>query len=291
MPIAEFYEREYETIFNRQMTTLHECVWTPGQVQEHILGFDAAFLSNSQLIFDLFPAGRFLPIGIRPSSDNWQEIFDIADRHFPPFCFNLFVQHKRPEFIGSRRGKERSYWKRPYFRYDIDSNQQACLEKLETVSSNDALVTYACAAFHKHQELWEHVTRSTVIQSSNFVRPADLKGHHRYSFDVPGSTGLATSEPEIVENQGFRERFRGHLDASDPIPLSAIIKRAGKIVQETIDTSAVPHRLYNQIMSDTIQDRIKEASVLYSYITVQAFCYWNRTSWSIIAQSPDRPSD
>ena len=189
MPIAEFCEREYETIFNRQITTLHEYVWTPGQVQEHILGFDAAFLSNSQLIFDLFPAWSFRPIGIRPSSDNWQEFFDIADRYLPPFCFNLFVQHKRPEFIGSRRGKERSYWKRPYFRYDIDSNQQACLEKLEAVSGNDALVTYACAAFHKHQELWEHVTRSTVIQSSNFVRPADLKGHHRYSFDVPGSTG------------------------------------------------------------------------------------------------------
>ena len=197
MPIAEFCEREYETIFNRQITTLHEYVWTPGQVQEHILGFDAAFLSNSQLIFDLFPAWRFLPIGIRPSSDNWQEFFDIADRHFPPFCFNLFVQHKRPEFIGSRRGKERSYWKRPYFRYDIDSNQQACLEKLETVSGNDALVTYACAAFHKHQELWEHVTpihRDPVIQ----LRP---------------SSRLERSSSVFVRRSG--EYGSGHLRTGD----------------------------------------------------------------------------
>lgn len=216
--------------------------------------------------------------------DEWQEYFEIADCYFPPFRFNLFVQHKRPEFIGSHLGKERDHWERPYFRYDIDSNQQACLEKLETVAGNDALVTYACAAFHTSQELWDHTTRITLIESSNFVRPADLIGHERYSFDLPGSTGLATSEPEIVEGQGFPERFHGHLDHSDPRPLSAIIRTAGKIVQESVGASAVPDRLFDQIISDVIQEGIDEASVLYSYITVQAFCYWNRTSWSVVAQ-------
>lgn len=291
MPLAEFCEREYESNFNEQITKLHKFIWTPGQVQEHFLGFDAAFLSNSQLIFDLFPAPHFPPLGIWPSPDDWQDYFNFADQHFPPFCFNLFVQHKRPVFIGSPRGKEYTHWRHPYFRYDIDPNQQACLEKLETFSGSDALVTYACAAFHTRLELWDHVFRSTLIRSSNFVRPADLNGHDRYSFDAPGSKGLSTSEPEIVENQEFPERFRDHLDASDPIPLSAIIESAGKIVQETISTSEVPQRLFNQIMSDTIQDRIEEASVLYSYITVQAFCFLNQTSWSIVAQSPDRPSD
>ena len=286
MPIAEFCEREYECNFNRQITTLQKYVWTPGQVQEHILGFDAAFLSNSQFIFGLFP-----PAGIQPSSINWQKFFNIADRHIPQGSFNLFVQHKRPKFIRSPRGKERAHWNDPYFRYDINPNQQTCLEKLEKISGNDALVTYACAAFHTQRELWDHVSRSTLIQSSNFVRPTDLHGHDRYSFDGPGSTGLATSEPKRVENQGFLERFRDHLNASDPIRPSEIIKRAGKIVQEIIGTSDIPHSLFHQIMSDTIQDRIEESSVLYSYITVQAFCYWNRTSWSIIAKSPDRTSD
>ena len=163
-------------------------------------------------------------------------------------------------------------------------NQQARLEKLETMAGNDALVTYACAAFHTSREMWDHTTRATLIQSSNFVRPSDLAGHDRYSFDVPGSAGLTTSEPEIVESQGFPERFRGHLDASDRLPLFAIIRRTGRIVQDVIGVSAAPNRFFHQIMSDVIQERIDEASVLYSYITVQAFCYWNRTSWSILAQ-------
>ena len=88
MPIAEFCEREYESNFNGQITKLHKFVWTPGQVQEHILGFDAAFLSDSQLIFDLFPAWRYFPTGIRPSLDNWQKFFDIADRSF----FTILLQ-------------------------------------------------------------------------------------------------------------------------------------------------------------------------------------------------------
>lgn len=291
MPIAEFCEREYETNFNCQITKLHKYVWTPGQIQEHLLGFDAAYLSDTRLIFDLFPAWRFNPTGIRPSLAGWQKYFKIAGHHFPSCCFNLFVQHKRPELIGSHTGKEYSHWKHPYFRYDIDSNQQACLEKLEKVAGSDALVTYACAAFHTSRELWDHITQTTLIESSNFVRPADLVDHNRYSFDAPGSNGLASSEPEIVESQGFLERFQNYLDSSDPLQLSEIIKRAGKIVQETIGWSVVRDQFYGQIMSDIIQEGIDEASVLYSYITVQAFCYWNRTSWFIVAQPPRETVD
>ena len=284
MPIAEFCEREYETNFNCQITKLHRHVWTPGQVQEHFLGFDSAFLSDTRSIFSLFYSPTFLPTGIQPSPDDWRRYFEIADHHFPKFCYNLFVQHKRPEFIGSHLGKERDYWQHPYFRYNIDSNQQTCLEKLETIAGNDALVTYACAAFHTSEELWTHAIQATLISSSNFVRPAKLTGHGRYSFDAPGSKGLATSEPEIVESEAFYERFQDHLDASDALPLSAIIRMASKIVREAVVSSAVPDRLFHQIISDVIGETIDEASVLHSYITVQAFCHWNRTSWSVIPQ-------
>lgn len=291
MPLAEFCEREYESNFNRQIRTLHKFIWTPRQAHEHFLGFDAAFLSDTLLIFDLFPELPSLPTGMRLSPDGWQMYFGILDQSFPSCYFNLFVQHKRPEFISSHLGKERFHWNHPYFRYDIDINQQACLEKLETVAGNDALVTYACAAFHTLQELWDHTTRTTLIQSSNFVRPTVLAGHDRYSFDQPGSKGLATSEPEIVESQGFPERFQGHLDASNPLPLSAVIRRTGNIVEETIGAAAIPDRLFDQIMSDVIQEEIDEASVLYSYVTVLAFCYSNRTSWSVVTQPSQETGD
>ena len=75
MPIAEFCEREHETNFNRQITTLHKYVWTPGQIQEHFLDFDAAFLSDTRLILDLFPTWQLNTTGTRPSADDWQEYF------------------------------------------------------------------------------------------------------------------------------------------------------------------------------------------------------------------------
>ena len=286
MPIAEFCEREYEANFNCQIPKLHRFIWTPGQIQEHFLGFDAAFLSSSRLIFGLFPFLQANPSGIHLSPIDWQQIFELADRQLPECKFNLFVQHKRPVFIGSPLGKEYTHWNHSYFRYQIDPNQQAQLEKLETIAGSDALVTYACAAFHKYQELWEHTTNSTLIRSSNFVRPADLIGHDRYSFDAPGSEGWATSEPEFIQGQEFAERVREYLDIGD-FTLSEIIKRAGKIVQETMRESEVSTQLFDQVLSDTTTVYgIEEDSVLYSYITVQAFCFQNCTSWSIVAQEP-----
>ena len=108
---------------------------------------------------------------------------------------------------------------------------------------------------------------------------------------MPGSKGLATSEPEIVESQGFPERSGVISMQVIKLPLSAIIRRTSKIVQEAIGASAVPDWFFHQIMSDVIQEGIDEASVLYSYITVQAFCYWNRTSWSVVAQPQRETGD
>ena len=285
MTTAQFCEREYEVNFNSQVPTVHGCIWSPGQVYEHFLGFDAAYLSLPQLIFRLFPASPRR--GVRLSPADWQEYVQFIDDQFPPFKFNLFVQHKRPEFIRSVLGKEYDQWQHPYYRYDIDHNQQTRLERLETIAGDHALVTYACAAFHTYRELWQHAVKSTLIESSNFIRPAALVGHHRYSFDRAGKSGRATSEPTPVEGQDFTERFREHLAADDRFTLPEIIMAAGNIIQETIRGSVVPDQLFERIISDVTERLLGENPVLHSYITVQAFCFLNRTSWSLVAQAPE----
>ena len=286
MSIAEFCEREYESNFNHQIEKLDNFVWTPGQIDEHFLGFDAAFFSSAWRIFRFFDYPFPYPRGIHASLETWQEFFEFTNHRFQNFKFNLFVQHKRPEYIRSSRGKERSHWNDPYFRYTINSNQQAQLEKLENIADTDALVTYACPAFHTFQELWDHSQNSTLVQTSNFVRPISLVGHGRYSFIEPGCNGCATSEPEIIEGQDFKERLMEHLDVSGGFSLNEIIKRAAEIVQEAIRKSGVPDQFFQKVLSDITTDRIKKDSVLYSYITVQAFCFQNRTSWSIVGNKP-----
>ena len=284
MPIAQFCEREYESNFNLQVPKLNAPIWSPGQIQEHVLGFDAAFLSHSPLIFRIASHRLHHPDGVFVSPASWQQYFDIASHHLPPSIFNLFVQHKRPEYIGSPLGKERNYWLGPYYRYGIDKQQQLCLEKLETLAGNDALVTYACAAFHTSQQLWDHAVQSTLIQSSNFVRPAALIDHDRYSFDKPGGSGWATSEPAVVEGTAFSERFAEHLDSRNEHTLGEIIKKAAKIVREAMYTPGVSGQLFEQVLTDVSGGELDEDSVLHSYITVQAFCFVNRTSWSIVMQ-------
>ena len=286
MPVAEFSERQYETIFNRQIRISHEYIWTPSQVQEHDLGFDAAFHSTSPTIFKLFFFPTIFPRGIEPALSSWETFFEIVDRVPLSWKFNLFVQHKRPEFIGSHRGKERHYWKHPYYRYHIDSNQQKRLEKLEEIAGDEALVTYACPAFHRCRELSAHIARLTLINSSNFVRPADLKGHARYTFDAPGSDGWASSEPEVIQGQAFAERLNNRLDAGEAYTISQIIRLAAKAAQEAARTAEVSNLLFDQVLSDTVAAGIEEGSTVYSYSVVQAFCFQNQTSWSVVALQP-----
>ena len=44
MPLAEFEEKELEGLLNAQLTGGSGQMWTPGQVLESIVGFDAALM-------------------------------------------------------------------------------------------------------------------------------------------------------------------------------------------------------------------------------------------------------
>ena len=56
------------------------------------------------------------------------------------------------------------------------------LENLETYAQNRALILYACPAFFKKEELYEHIVNSSVIASTNYVKPTKLKDHKKYTF-------------------------------------------------------------------------------------------------------------
>ena len=131
---AKFSEREYETGFNRQINVRHEIVWTPGQCQENWLGFYVAYLADEPFIFalpGLWPWTRYPTHGVRLRARDWESFFTDVEHYLPPFQFNLFVQHKRPEYLFGLNSGERDYWDGSYFRYDLDADQQVRLEALE----------------------------------------------------------------------------------------------------------------------------------------------------------------
>lgn len=222
-----------------------------------------------------------MPHGIRLDERDWGNFAYEMDRLFPGSYFNLFVQHKRPEFIKSPRGKERAYWRKSYYRFNIDSQQQKLLEKLENSSSSNAVVTYACAVFYLMNDFCCHLKNESLIQSSNFVRPSRLTGHDRYTFDTPGSCGQAFSQHEFIEDSALSERIAERISEGGQ-PLSELIGLAARAATETMATDDVFYDLFQQLIEISVPSELMRNSVLRSLIITQIFCFMNTTSWSIV---------
>jgi len=103
----------------------------------------------------------------------WKDLeYTIDD--LPPFKFNVFIQHKRPEYMHQTNSAEWSSWNSPYYRYSIMEHQQKTLMAFENQVKNNAIVTYACPTFHTKKEFWNAVKNKKFIENSNFCQPKFL---------------------------------------------------------------------------------------------------------------------
>lgn len=198
---CEFEEKQYEQLLNMELAGTKQILYVPGQVFENVIGIDAAIYSRSRRFWRLWRFRPSWPPGVylEPRFWDWTGK-ELDDDAFPKFRFNVFVQHKRPEYISSRLGREYRYWNRPYFRYDLNASQQHVLHKLEQKVSSSAIVVYACAAFWQLKELWDLNRNRTLVENSSFVQPYNLSGHQRYTFIRDGNIGKAFSEPLDIES-------------------------------------------------------------------------------------------
>src|SRR5260370_26916224 len=107
MKAAEFEEKEYEAPLYRQLERGNPYLWTPGQVLEGYLGFDAALLLSDPYLWKLH--GFRGPLrGFAPNRFLWAFLpLELARNRLPRFRLNCFIQAKRPD-VGSRLQKRLS---------------------------------------------------------------------------------------------------------------------------------------------------------------------------------------
>lgn len=301
MPIpSEFQEREYETLFNQELVKLGCFIWSPGQTDEFLLGFDGAtWIDPLKLVRFGFPTPvpvsrwrhRVWPLWepefwfgqtLHPSFLNdWRR---FADDFFPPKAVNFFVQHKRPSQT-SEEGVCGDHWGQAYYEYKIGQQQQARLEQLENQIGKSGLVTYSCAAFLKKAQLWDYERDQNIIGKSNFVGASKLANHTRYSFIEAGHSGFANAEPEVITDEPILKKLRASYENSTQ-SFSAQIKNAGRVVQnimndEDSNDTDLYYRLLERISKDT-SGSAGDESILKDLISVVVFCTINSTSWSIV---------
>ena len=245
---AEFEEKQYEQHLNIELLQGENLILPPGQVLENTFGFDAALFSKHPDFWRHYPDMykwyhqilRHAPNGVELPVELWIDLeYEIDD--LPPFKFNVFIQHKRPEYMTKDTSTEWSSWNSPYYRYAIMEHQQKTLIALENNVQDKAIVTYACPAFHTKKEFWDVVKNKSFIKNSNFCQPRFLNNHKKYTFQKGGTFGVAHSEPEKIDNIDIKIQFK-------------------KLRDKTIDTSN-DNREYLLSLAETIDSTISRIDI------------------------------
>lgn len=257
--LAKFEEKEFESYFNRHLGIIGPNFWCPGQVFEGGIGFDGAAMIDPFLYWDLIHwSGRWsfwdLQRGVMLDTGWVQSVFDFLDVEMPPYRFNFFAQHKRPEYLSRNNADQWKAWGAPYYRYGIYDKQNKLLCKLESVCGSAAIVSYCCPVFHTKKELWDANSAGQILQRTNYAPPSRLASHHTYSFVAPGGRGKGHSEEEEIVGKTLEEMVSLGNEANRPQPVSGLVRMAGKAVREAFaelgDDAKFAREMVAQLVAD-----------------------------------------
>lgn len=282
---ADFEEKEFETQLNAEMRVRYGFIYAPGQVLEHTLGIDAALMcpcTEFWKIMDpphpdtLYPI-KPVPNGIALNSSYWESLNKNID-YFPKFSFNLFLQHKRPEYHRDARSYEWDTWQQPYYRYDVTPHQQEALENLEEIAKDDALVGYSCPAFHTYSDLWNHSSNQNIVSQTNFVSASVLKDHKRYTFIDPGASGgVACSEPTQVSGMDLLEETARRRVRESTEVNHELIFRLSRYVVKAVQNTPLDSDLMK--LATSIPGEFDD--FCHAILKINSFGVLTRTRWMI----------
>jgi hypothetical protein len=278
---CEFEEKQYEYQMNRQLEKKRSVTFVSGQVLENTIGIDAAILSYDPIFWSLWRAQN-PKSGIRLSPKLWDFMKKHIDNdEFPAkFKYNVFMQYKRPEYISSPRANEFKTWNKPYFRYDIDDEQQDILCRLEQKVSKCAIVAYACPSFWRRKELWRYQANRRLVENSNFVQPIVLNGHKRYTFVKSGKDGIPFSEPKKTLGISLLEEIDKLSERQMPFESnSGFITSLYKNVREVVDKSSEEFREGYYLILESAGPL--EHNLARSLAGILTFCFMVNVSWAI----------
>lgn len=211
MITAEFEEKTYEWPLYNQLERAQPFVYTPGQVMEGILGFDAGMYATNMALWQTLGYSS-PPVGTLVSGIVWPAGFGPRNpkAEFPEVRLNLFLQAKRPVYH-TRRPRSLKALNGvgvPLWSFKLTDHQQKLLEVLATTTQGTAHVAYASAVFHTNAALFAHMKGGTIVENSTFPSALSLKGHDAGYYWLPGASGAANPDAENIEEAPLLNRIR-----------------------------------------------------------------------------------
>jgi len=287
---SEFEEKDYEAPLYGELRFGSHRIATPGQVFEGKFGIDAAIEALNPLFWDMF--GYYdIPEGVILDDLRWGFVWKRLGkkRKLPNFSTNLLVQAKRPQVLKrsradlSRYGVTAKYW-----RFEITPHQQLLLERLSHKIRTRALVVYASAAFDTLDDLYDFTEKQEVVDNSSFVKVEKMTNHSKWNYNRPGTFGVATSEPEFIEDMPFSEMIQLYRkeknirDENNSKILSELHNAAVSICHELRENNPIAKHYLR------INGRLERISEIFEhkesldFIGFSLFCNIAKLKWLVI---------
>jgi hypothetical protein len=204
-PTAKFEEKTFETAYCIEIATGpggHPVLFSPGQVLEKILGFDAAANPGPRhILWKVLRLPR--PPGLNLLPGLWAGGIQPTKAKLPTYPVSVFLQFKRPDYLRGARAKQWKLWKSPYYRFERTTHQHTVLARLERNLTTQAVVRYAAPAFHTLPQLEAAQLTRSVIASSGHVAPLRLGRHRVWTYQRPGSYGRPNPSGDPVPFELF----------------------------------------------------------------------------------------
>jgi hypothetical protein len=203
LPFAEFEEKTYEIAACAEFGRRLGHVFSPGQVLESRLGFDAAVsVPEDHVVWGALQVPR--PVGVL-LPPYWRG-GPLPDKmRLPVTPVSLILQFKRPEYLRSGAAAQWKYWGEPYFRFARQTRQQRTLRRLERAVGDSAVVRYAAPAFWRYRDLEAAQLAGKVVERTGFASPSALDRHQVWTYIRPGVQGRANPAGSVAAFPRFEE--------------------------------------------------------------------------------------
>ncbi|WP_429238465.1 hypothetical protein [Aeromonas veronii] len=285
---AEFEEKDFEApLYNELMFGSHR-IATPGQVFEGKFGIDAALEAKYSFFWSSF-GYQNIPRGVILNDLRWGFMWNRLGhkRRLPTFNTNLLIQAKRPDVLSrvpsdlKKHGFTSKYW-----RFEITPHQQEILEKVAKNLRRRALVVYASPAFHTLDNLYDFTEAQTMVENTSFVKIERLQNHKKWNYFKSGTSGVAHSEPENIEDLPFYEMVDEAVKFNEnngnfSENLRLLHQCALDVCNETHEHNPVSKyylRLHDRLMEI---DNSFEIEATVDYLAFNIFCNVTKLKWLI----------
>jgi hypothetical protein len=291
---SEFEEKSYEGPLYNQLERGNNELFTPGQVLENTLGFDAGLFVAQSAVWETL--GYKTPLsGAALAYYDWPYAWHLPRPNIklPRFRLNLFLQAKRPIHHQRRPRVLRSISTiaAPLWSFRVTGHQQRRLEVLADRLKGRAHVAYAAAVFHTYHDLFTHTKQRTIVQNSTFPSVEKLAGHDAWYYQTPGAQGAANPKPESIEEPPLLARLRDLARAGEAyeggdlqwLDLTArgVIEAAGDAEREV---SGLTAHFFDDLQTlERLTARFELRPSLLAYAQINLFTIRFDLNWLVVA--------